>query len=95
MRKKSKSVWSIEWMRGKEGDMILGTFSSKAKALEAIDFWAEDGEIMPIDLGEKLPFDGKPCVVNVARRDKHPAMLFVHAISLNNGAAIARMKYHK
>jgi hypothetical protein len=95
MKKKFRNVWSIEWMRGNKGDMILGTFSSKARALEAIDFWAEDGELTPIDLGDKKPYSKKPCVVNVNRKGKRPAMLFVHATSLNNGAAIARMKYHK
>ena len=74
---------------------MLGTFSSKARALEAIDFWAKDGEYTPLDLREKKPFNGKPCVVNINRWGKHPAMLFVHHVSINNGAALARIKYTK
>jgi hypothetical protein len=95
MRKKSKQVWSIEWMRGDKGNVNLGTFSTKAKALEAIDFWAKDGEFTPIDLGDKKPFSKKPSIVNINRWGKHPAMFLVHPVNVNNGAAIARIKYEK
>jgi hypothetical protein len=96
MRKGYEYAWSISWMRGSKGsDLILGTFTTKAKALEAIDFWADDGEFTPVDLEEKKPFDNHPCVVNITRWGKAPAMLFVHMLVLDNGAAIARMKYEK
>jgi len=95
MRNKAKCVWSVEWMRGKKGDIFLGTFSTKAKALEAIDFWASDGEYTPTDLAEKKPFNNKACVVNITRWGKKPAMIFVHKILLDNGAAMAHIKYEK
>lgn len=95
MRKKFKNVWSVEWMRGKKGDMFLGTFASKIKALEAIEFWAEDGEYLPLDIDNQKPFNNKCCIVNIKRFGKGQEMIFVHKVSLDNGAPMGRIKYEK
>jgi len=96
MRRKYKYAWQVELMRGKgQKDEVLGTYTSKAKALTGIDYWAPDGEYEPMNLKEQLPMDGKPCIVNIRRFNGKMEVLFVHRLVLNTGAGLARIKYEK
>ena len=97
MKTKFKYAWGVDLWRGKGNkDIVLGTFTSKARALEAIDYWAPDGEYEPLDLATQMPMNGLPCIVNIKRKGKtRHSMLFVHRLVLDNGAAMARIKYEK
>ena len=96
MRRKRNYAWSVDLMKGKGvKDQVLGTFTSKAKALEAIDYWAPDGEYTPVNLKEQLCMNGLPSIVMIRKKNGRTEMLFVHRLCMNNGAALAHIKYNR
>ncbi|NNL41007.1 MAG: hypothetical protein HKO79_00785 [Desulfobacterales bacterium] len=90
----NEDVWVVEDL---DTDITLGIFSSKYRALRAIDLWkmvgTEERYIIKTDLASIKPLNGESefIVVDMVRSDKRKT-LFVHKRNFNSGVAMLNLR---
>jgi hypothetical protein len=86
-----KSIWIIESL---DKDGIYGTFSTKGKALNAIEIWANGVHKYDIitNLKKFKRRSNTPILVNIKYRDNERLVaLYIRRYLLNNGAGMCHV----
>jgi len=87
----TKKIWQIT---STESNITYGVFSSKAKALDSIVAWADNGQnpyIIDTDINNIKVMDGRPEFVYIILKSGKMVHLWVSSIFLNNGANLIIM----
>jgi len=87
----SKKIWKIT---GAESNFNYGIYSSKAKALDAIVLWADNGQnsyTVDTDIDKIKVLDGIPDMVNLTTSSGKFVALWVCYAFINNGANLILM----
>ena len=87
----TKKIWQITSI---ESNINYGVFSSKAKALDSIVAWANNGQnpyIIDTDIDNIKVMDGNPEFVYIILESGKQVSLWVSSTFINNGANLIIM----